>query len=430
MRIGYFPVLLAGFAALGCFSSCTSETDSDITSPPAPAPQTTQPNRAPLTSNLNYYFYLESSKSVEAYIAPANTRFHHAVNALQAFLNTHPSRKSFSIREIANIAYDVFPNASNKQVNQYFANLTPGAVEKHALAAKANQGTSDLSQVIATVLEKTGPNDVSVLVSDCVVDTKDNGNNLASQQSYVQTIVNDRSRKSPLAVLILRDTSEFRNGTYYPPAGGSEKINGFRPYFMILTGPPATVQKLAAELAARNPFYAQSVLIGPQAATPAATLLAPLGGLEYYAADPDGARNGIAKKARLSGPQKNFVLQLEADLSHVAATETDKLDTAHYEVAPANYRLSIRPHPRPGRYTHVLTLTSPSLGASHQVSVKMKNRLPTWVMQYSSTYTGPIQKKPEEHAKTYGLQYLIRGLAEGLNPTPYVFELKPVQVVR
>lgn len=430
MRVLSLPVLLAGFTAVFCFAGCQSE-PLEGTGKPEPDPQRSAGGGAisgNAPSSLNYYFYLESSASINAYVAPANTRFHHAINRLQAFLNTHPSRKSFNIREIANIAYDVYPNANTEQVNRYFSNLTPDAIRKRADAAKANRTTSDLSQVIATVLEKNGANDVSVLVSDCVVDTKNNGNNLASQQSYVQSIVNDRARKSPIAALILRDTSEFRNGEYYPPAGGKETLNGYRPYFMILVGPPTAIGQLATELAAREPFYAQSVLLGPKAPTPATTLLPPMGGLEYYTADPDGAKNGIAKKARLSGPGKNFVLQVEADLSQVSATETDKMNPANYEVTPA-YRSAIQSKPR-GRYTHVFTLTSPTLGPDHAVSVKMKSTLPAWVGRYSSTHTGSIKNNPAEMSKTYGLQYLIRGFAEGFNPTPYLFELKPVQVMR
>lgn len=429
MRISSLVGFLTGCTALFLLQSCGSDNPPSGSKGKESGSATAIEKAAPAANSIQYFFYLESSKSVEAYIAPANTRFHHAVNALQAFLNTHPSRKSFSIREIANMTYDVFPDASNEEVNRYFANLTPKAVEKHAAAAKANQSTSDLSQVIATVLEKTGPNDVSVLVSDCVVDTKNNGNNLASQQSYVQTLMNDQTHKSPLAVLILRDTSEFRNGTYYPPAGGRETLNGYRPYFMILAGQPVVVQQLAAGLAARPPFYAQSVLLGPQAPTPPATLLPPLGGLEYYAADPDGARNLIAKKARLSGPAKNFVLRLEADLSQVAATEADKLDPASYEVTPAHYQLRIEAKPH-NNFTHVFTLSSPTLGAAHAVSVKMKNTLPQWIARYSSTHTGPIGGNPDQMDRTYGLQYLINGFADGLNALPYRFEMKPVQVMR
>ncbi len=429
MRILPSLVLPAAFTAVFCLTGCRSD-------PPvgtgAPDPQLTA-GSGPVSGNtpasLNYYFYLESSLSINAYIAPANTRFHHAVNQLQAFLNTHPSRKSFSIREISNIAYDVFPNATDAQVAAYFSNLTPAALQKHAAAAKANRTTSNLSQIIATMLEKTGPDDVSVLVSDCVVDTKDNGNNLASQQSQVQTMVSRRMSKSPLAALVLRDTSEFRNGEYYPPAGGKEILTGYRPYFLILTGPPTVVQQLATGLAARAPFYAQSVLLGPKAAPPATTLLPPMGGLEYYASDPESARNLIAKKARLSGPGKNFVLQIEADLSQVAATETDKQNPENYEVTPANYRLAIQPKTH-GRYTHVFTLTSATLGPDHQVAVKMKSTLPNWVAQSSSTHTGFIKNNPAEMSKTYGLQYLIRGFAEGFNPSPYLFEMKQIQVRR
>lgn len=378
---------------------------------------------------LGYNFYLETSTSMLPYVAPPNTRFRNAVNQLQVFLNTRKGRQSFSIREIANIPYDVYPNATDAQVAQYFANLTPEAIGKRLRAAGANGATSDLSQIIATVLEKTGNTDVSALISDFVVDTKSTGNDLNSQQSHIQTIVNRRLAKTPLAALILRDTTEFRNGAYYPPNGGKEAISGYRPYFILLVGPPTAISTIAAELESRAPFFAQSVLLGPPAPTPAATLLPPLGGLDYYAADPESAKNLTAKKARLGGPGKNFVLRLEADLSNVIATEDYKRNVENYEVSPAQYSLQVTAQPH-GRYTHVFTLTSPTLGAGHTVSIKLKNQLPSWVGQYGTTYAGPLKAKFPEMSRTYGLQYLIRGFAEGLNPTPYLATFQPVTVSR
>ncbi|RYD53007.1 MAG: hypothetical protein EOP52_02345 [Sphingobacteriales bacterium] len=404
--------------------SCTADPPATgTTATGTTAAATTQPFPA-----LHYQFYLETSSSTDAYLSAGTTRFNSAINQLQAVLNTHEGRKSFSIYEIANVAYEVFPNATDEQVATYFSNLSKAAVDKHA-AGKASRTTSDLSTILATVLNATGPDDLSVLVSDCVVDTKTNGSNLASQQSHLQTIVSRRFGKSPLAALILRDTSAFRNGIYYPPAGGSEKITGDRPYFIILLGPPTAITRLSDELAARQPFYAQSVLLGPKAATPAATLLPPAGGLEYYAADPESAKSLIAKKARRNGPANNFVLQVEADLSAVPATESYKMNPSNYEVTPAGYEIKVTAKAH-GRYTHVLQLSNPTLGAAHTVGVKLKNSLPVWVGQYSSEDPGPISKKPAEWAKTYGLAYLIRGFAEGFNPTPYIFELPPVQVTR
>lgn len=239
-------------AAVALLSSCLNGTPNGSGSKPranqpVSVPSTT-PAEATMTStseapaypskNKVYPFndhptvnvYLETSGSMNGYVNGGTSKFQQVVKEYLSGINN------------ANFAGEVNYYYINSQITkkgqdlgQYITRLTP-----QSLASAGNTGTTDIGALLKTILSKTDNNTISIFISDCIISPDRNTNTEAYLRGQMidvrDAVVSYINQYNDLACLVYQVDSEF-NGTYYDYKGAPHKnVRMERPFYIWVFG--------------------------------------------------------------------------------------------------------------------------------------------------------------------------------------------------
>lgn len=358
---------------------------------------------------LQFHIYMEKSASMAAYDSPdGDGSFHAAVMALQ--------------------------------------NSLPGKTSVEEIGQK---GYTDFRQIFDNLLNRTGDNQVSILVTDLIYSVKDmQGVNPQKVFNEMQQMINSvfKDEVKRMSMLVVRMSGSY-NGPYYAYDNSVHAYNGRRPYYIIIVANNENMARLTTDESLRS-FAKVEQLRGydNMCLFTDDDIYHP-----YYSflLSNDDARGRFqpehgqgTKITRLVGvrPDKDsgdLQLALAVDLSKMMIDQRYLTDKANYVVeAEDNIKLkAIRPINKKdmtpaekayiGSATHIFVLSAPSITHEQDVEVELLNKLPNWVQ--SASTDNDLQ--PDDFS-TFGLKYLLGGIYESYQrnaddqPTYFELELK------
>ena len=329
------------------------------------------------------HVYVENSGSMDGYMIPGS-RLKDAVYDYVSDLK----RKTESV-SLNYINSQVIPFSGS--LEGYIRNLTPDSFRK----AGGDRSNTDLRQILREILRRTGKNDLSVFVSDCILDiSKASARDyFGNTQVSVKNSFRDALRSNPnLGVEILKLRSNFE-GWWYSGSNKEHLSDVERPYYIWVIGD----RSLLAELGRTVP--AEEILGG----IAGYAAFAPSEDFAYVATQTDFVTNSSGEitvdfLADLSGS-----LQEEAVL---CSTDSYTAEDAGQVVLERIQRVKKEGSP----YSHVLRtrLLRPETLRGGRITISYP-ALPAWV---SSSNDDTGENVSRNLDKTTGILYLITGVSE------------------
>ena len=365
--------------------------------------------------------FVENSGSMDGYVKGA-TDFENAVYSYLSDLQLadlgvkKDSISSKNSMELYYINSKVLPFAPD--VKAFINALEPTVFRQRG----GNRGTSDMSEIIDTILAQTEDNDVSVFVSDCIFSpgnqyrVRDNADEyIVAQQIGIKSHIVEKLTENPdFSIVVMRLTSEF-NGIYYNKFDERQQINNERPFYMWLMGDRAYLKTILDEVAltqikgkgVQNLF----MISKPVSAVPYNISLPQPGNGKYEIAksEPNAITNA---KTDGKGGNSRFQVGISVDFSNILLPDEYLMNPDNYVVSNKAYGVEITKYsgPNQGRYTHTikLNLLQPVLSKG-TVKISLKNTLPQWINDYTDE-SGLDIHSVGAMEKTYGLKYLLGGV--------------------
>ena len=365
--------------------------------------------------------FVENSGSMDGYVKGA-TDFENAVYSYLSDLQLadlgvkNDSISSKNSMELYYINSKVLPFAPD--VKAFINALEPTVFRQRG----GNRGTSDMSEIIDTILAQTEDNDVSVFVSDCIFSPGnqyrvcDNADEyIVAQQIGIKSHIVEKLAKNPdFSIVVMRLTSQF-NGIYYNKFDERQQINNERPFYMWLMGDRAYLKTILDEVAltqikgkgVQNLF----MISKPVSAVPYNISLPQPGNGKYEIAKSE--QNAITNaKTDGKGGNSRFQVGISVDFSNILLPDEYLMNPDNYVVSNKAYGVEITKYsgPNQGRYTHTikLNLLQPVLSKG-TVKISLKNTLPQWINDYTDE-SGLDIHSVGAMEKTYGLKYLLGGV--------------------
>lgn len=365
--------------------------------------------------------FVENSGSMDGYVKGA-TDFENAVYSYLSDIQhadlgvKNDSISSKNSMELYYINSKVLPFAPD--VKEFIKALEPTVFRQRG----GNRGTSDMSEIIDTILAQTGDNDVSVFVSDCIFSPGnqymvcDNADEyIVAQQIGIKSHIVEKLAKNPnFAIVVMRLTSQF-NGIYYNKFDDRQPINNDRPFYMWLMGDRSYLNTILkkVELNQIKGKGVQNIFMisRPLTAIPYNISLPQPGNGKYEIARSEQYAINNAK-IDSKGGNSLFQVGISVNFSNILLPDEYLMNPDNYMVSNKAYGVEIAKYsgPRQDLYTHTikLNLLQPVLSKGI-VKISLKNTLPQWINDCTDE-SGLDINAPGAMEKTYGLSYLLGGV--------------------
>lgn len=365
--------------------------------------------------------FVENSGSMDGYVKGA-TDFENAVYSYLSDLQLadlgvkNDSISSKNTMELYYINSKILPFAPD--VKAFINALEPTVFRQRG----GNRGTSDMSEIIDTILAQTGENDVSVFVSDCIFSpgnqyrVRDNADEyLVAQQIGIKGNVVEKLNSMPnFSFVALRLMSQF-DGIYYNKFDERATIKNERPFYIWLMGNRAHLKTIIKQVHFAN--------IRGKGVKNLFMMSKPINSIPYNISlpQPGNGKYEISKSelytitnAKIEGKGGNsrFQIGISVDFSNILLPDEYLMNPDNYVVSNKSYGVEIAKYSGPvqNRYTHTikLNLLQPVLSKG-TVKISLKNTLPQWINDCTDD-SGLDINAPGAMEKTYGLRYLLGGV--------------------
>ena len=372
---------------------------------------------------LRLKLYLEASGSMFPYDAPGgNGTFKRTLNdVLTEFDAVNPNQgKLFVV---------------NTEVNDLGLSLSQFFKERNIFTVAKTKGkttSTDFEKIFSDILQNTGGDDLSVLVSDLIYsDPSLTGmsaqKTLDAASSLLTTVFNPYA--STHSMLVIKLNADF-DGTYYSWNNAKKKYTGERPYYLCLIGRNETMQRLYQDQTYQTirrfdqlPGYADSWFFGhdTKAVTPFYSILVtdPSRKGRFKRAD-DEVRSHSKAVHALTDVQpdvadKSLEIPVAVDLSALRLPASLLTDASQYVVeGKDNFRVSsVQSYAGANGTTHKLLITSakPARG-SRTATIRLRRAFPPrWIASTNTTN----DTQPDANS-TFGIQNLLQGVERAYNP--------------
>ncbi|MBM6994009.1 MAG: hypothetical protein I3J02_12245 [Prevotella sp.] len=307
-------------------------------------------------------------------------------------------------------------------------NNLPGKSKVDSIGEK---GYTDFRQIFDNILNKTGDDQVSILVTDMIYSVKDmEGVNpqkvFAEAQEMINAVFKEEVKKK--SMLVVRMNGSY-NGPYYAYDNSVHPFSGRRPYYIIIVGSNDNIVRLTSDASLRT-FAEMERLRGydNMCLFTADDIYNPYYSLLLSNKDV----RGRFQPEHGQGYQITSLQNVEADrnsgdIQLVLAVDLSKMFIDHrYLTDKANYVVSsddnvkikeIRPLDKAdmtpaqkkylGTATHLFVLSATNVSHEQDVTIRLLNRLPAWVE--SGSTDNDLQ--PDSRT-TFALRYLLGGIFE------------------
>jgi|GEM_PF-2125374 len=356
-----------------------------------------------------YSVYLENSGSLNGYLlAPGDSNFKSNVYHLISTLNGLPDKKALNLYDINTQTIPVALNADAAKVSDYLKGLDAAVMKARSKAAGGNQSQSNLQQIFQTILDKSGAEEISLLVTDGIFSPGRKGNAedfLSQQRSSIHVFMAEKLRRRPFSTLVLQFHSDF-NGTYYyqdnSTCKGSFKE---RPYYVICFGPQEALFRLWKKVQEQTGFsgYREFLFLTDSNQYQVASRIR--NAFEYYEYDPD--EQMAVREMRRGGRDNKYRIKLSANFSRLPLNDAYLVNRANYSLSPGFIIDSIYASGQRG-FTHELILSTLA-ARSGTITLSLKKQLPAWIA--ATNLDDDRSVSPEElRGRTFGIRYLLEGI--------------------
>jgi hypothetical protein len=372
---------------------------------PATTQQTTAASDTPPASSQNptINVYIENSGSMYGYVN-GDTEFKRIIYNYLTAINTS------NMASHVNISYintRVFPQSTD--VSQFIRNdkldpqkfPTPGG------------GSTDVANIIDSILSRTTSRTISILVSDCIFSpgaTINASQYLINQQNLITLRLSRHlSTHANTAVIIYQLSSQF-TGIYYNKNDQPTSINARRPFYIWVIGDAEHLAKLR-EKVPENTFQSggvQNYFSITQGNRPIGYAIR-LGSGNFHI-DHENPTHIINARINSHGQNNGFfTFSVNANFSSFLLDDAYLSNRDNYQLSNNDYQLTISRSPSNSLgYTHSLNLSSPHIH-SGALSIRLTPRIPAWVNEINDDNGFNIHA-PGAMQKTYGFRHLIQGV--------------------
>lgn len=359
--------------------------------------------------NVNVFF--ENSFSMYGYVS-------------QAELKSSIYDMLVNVKSIANAVNLHYINSNvikipNNNIQSFSTGLTPALFKKMG----GQQGISDIADVLKNVLVKTDKNNPSIIISDFVF-SPPKGKNAVSYLGLQQVAVKDalvsKLKQQNLSVAIFQMKASFQ-GDYYPYNSKPVFLTTYRPYYIWFIGTEGQVKSILNKQIINQSdahFLNQAVFKSTKNVEPVVYKIL----INNRIGDFKPLKSDEIKDAKSKDGEFGF---------NVAVNFRNNIrglrffsDPGVYEISNPNYNLSVRlltpvemKTPSLSGFSHMLSLKTKKL-QTEELSIKVLDKIPSWVNQYSSIDDSNIKTDKIEQAKTFGLNYLVKGASQAFSYYP------------
>lgn len=353
--------------------------------------------------------YIENSASMDGYVQ-GTADFKTTVYSYLQYI------KIQNVCDSLNLFYlnsRIFPQGTvtddNLEVLKYFVErLDPNSFRlKGTVPGENSRGTSDIDDLLRSIIKTTNENIISILVTDGIFSPgsgRDANEYIAAQKVGLMGTFSTLMNKIKNAAVILYKMESQFEGTYYDKTDTRIPYKGLRPYYIWVVGSTENLTELLNKVP-KNKFNTEPEEI---------FMISEVSHQPKYIVDDNF---GNHKKNR----NNNYVVEgltkdksgkvrfaVKVDFSGVLVDESYLSNPDNYFYNLNNYSLEIQKLDKNPKYTHKLKFTSRDARPHPGVmSIKLKMEEPQWAESSNDNYGG----KPLE-GKTYGLKYQIDGLYE------------------
>lgn len=390
---------------------------------------------------LRVNFYLERSGSMIAYDAPQGDGSFKA--AIVQMLNNLPGNDNRIF--VVNNTVNPYPQGFRKFLED--SNIF------EATKGIGDPGYTDFGKIFDTILNKTGDNELSILVTDMIYSTRSmSGINpqkvFAEAQGMTNAVFKDAVKKK--SMLIVKMQGSY-NGAYYPYDSPSKGVtyNGHRPYYIILVGTNENIARLTVDnnyasfsrFSEMRGYENEYLFETSDIYRPYYSLLLNNPDLRGRFQPERGQDTQITRIEDVEADHDSgdIRLTLAVDLSKMLIDRNYLTDVRNYQVeADDNVKIKeIRPissrdiTPAEKKYigkaTHIFILEMKDCKHTQDIEIKLLNHLPDWVTASSSDDDTRISSGTFA-TTTFGLKYLLQGIYNSYHKNadgePYYFELE------
>lgn len=349
------------------------------------------------------HVFIENSGSMDGYVQSVNSQLKSDLNALVS--NIQPLCDTLTLNYINS---QVIPISSHQRTSDFFEGLSVSSFKR----AGGNRSNTSLRELLNTVYERTAENEVSILVSDMILDLK-SGQSPESVSTNIETDLREKLMKRPnWSVVVWRMLSDYE-GNYYHRSGSVQLRNVKRPYYICFFGDRGQLRSILEEkqLPDNMPLWknrVQSLSLEP-VYKDLSYYLVPRASLGTIRLDVNDQQSHTIENAE-SGTSPDGKSGLGFDLvlkqrPRVLQSLEDLMSPNNYDVKPSAYRV-VRIQ-KQGEGLRIRLEASNVLRGD--ISVLYLQAMPTWFTlahceQNDNIYEGGAIEQ------TYGIRYILEGL--------------------
>ena len=336
-----------------------------------------------------------------------------------------------------------------KPTNVDLLEIAEQLVKTQQLKSVGNDGSTDLNNIIDMILKEIENDEISILVSDCIYSISGSGTTTSMLATCKNKTFSHFLTKSKtftdLSTLIIAMNSSFC-GNYWdykhPSGAASQVLNCNRPYYICVFGSSSAVNNFNEKITVEElNGYADRLLL---TTVDKISLSYNTLSTSYKAGQFRTKAENTLSDLKKSGDGR-FEFAIAANLANMPMTDVEKLNISNYEISNPNYAVTtvipieenmpgINPKDRETinriNATHILCISNSGPLSPTNLQIKVKNTLPTWVSNQSSLDDTQIGVDDDEQAKTFGLEYFVKGMFDAYREnTPEKDYLKTLQVV-
>ena len=364
---------------------------------PSSVPTEIKPSIKPIIN-----VYIENSGSMDGYVTGV-TKFEQSV---YNYLSDIKIAKAADSLNLYYINSEILPQGTVSEnmdvLKDFIEKLEPSNFKRQG----GNRGTSDIADVIKSVLLKTGEKTISILVTDGIFSPgkgRDAEQYLINQQIGIKNSFSTfLGEQKNAAVIVYQLSSQFK-GTYFNKIDARIPYDGQRPFYIWIIGNTdqlvnlrhtipeskfgGSIQRIFSISSGNNNIkYA----INPS-----------IGKFKKSKTDTNTTIENLVRDSR-TGEVK---FAINVNFSDLLLDEQYLLDINNYEINNNFYTLEVKPNVKNG-YTHTLYFTS-SDNKPHKgiISLKLKVKRPDWIDEVNDD-----DGSNAINDKTYGIKYQVDGV--------------------
>jgi len=345
--------------------------------------------------------YIENSGSMDGYVKGV-TEFE------QSVYNYLSDIKISGITDSLNLFYinsQIIKFGSD--IQDFIEKLEPNTFRLRG----GNRQTTDISNVIKSVMTETQENKISILITDGIF-SPGKGKNatqyLVNQQIGIKNTVAEYIKNIPDAAIVIYQLSSQFNGMYFNKTDSPIKVNGQRPFYIWIIGDAKQLSELRSKVPERK-FQGSGIqnLFSITTANKSVNYAVKLGSGNFELDKANPKTTIINWRRDSKGSAQNTArFSVNADLSVFLLDDDYLMNEQNYELSDKDFSLSISKAVNSNfGYTHTLNLSSPIVKKNTFLSVKLKNRMPQWIDAVNDN-----DGSSAVLGKTYGIKYQIQGV--------------------